>query len=583
MSQSQRLTIDQAISLAEKEVKQGNFPKALQLYNAVLQHQPNHPIAKEGLIKLQKELPRNQPVQIKPANPSQDQSNALLNLYKSGEMTKAEQACRKLLQSYPQSSIVINILGLALKGQGKSQEAVQLFDKAIQLKPDFAIAYNNRGNALQMQGRLQEAVQSFDKAIQLKPDYILAYSNRGSALQDLGDLDKAMESYNKAIQLKPDFVVAYHNIAGLFAEMGQINEAIVKFKKAISLKPDFAKAHYHLSNIIRHDKHDDTIRAMETLYNQEDISSQQREYLAFGLGKAFEDLNEHNQSYEYILEGNRIMRESFQYSITGEKEIFDNLKNVYSSTFFPNHVKTGNPDKTPIFILGMIRSGTTLVEQILASHPQVYGAGELNDLSYIAHKFIAGGKNKYSPRCVSDLNKAQLFSLGTNYIERIRKHSTSANHITDKMPNNFKLIGFIRMILPGAKIVHCMRDPMDNCYSIYKKHFIHEHKYAYDLSELGQYYNLYLDLMDHWRKIIPNFIYDISYEALVSDQEEQTRKLLAFCQLPWEKSCLSFHKTKRAVSTASNIQVRRPMYSDSVNLWKMYETQLYPLQKALGQ
>ena len=231
----------------------------------------------------------------------------------------------------------------------------------------------------------------------------------------------------------------------------------------------------------------------------------------------------------------------------------------------------------------MPRSGTTLVEQILASHSQVFGAGELNDLLRIATSIQAEKTDKEFPDCILDLNEEALETLGVSYLERLRKHSDSKRFITDKMPHNFWFIGLIKIILPEAKVVHCIRDPRDNCLSIFKNSFVHANYYAYDLKELGQYYNLYLDMMDHWGKTIPDFIYDLSYEAMVSNQEEETRKLLTYCQLPWEASCLSFHKTERSVATASSTQVRRPIYNDSVSLWKKYERQLEPLRNALGQ
>ena len=243
MSKTQQLTIDQAISLAEKEVGKGNFPKALQLYNAVLQHQPDHSIAKQGLHNLQKELPRNQFVQARMTNPSQDQIDALFNLYNSGQMTDTEQACKELLQTYPESLIVINVFRAALIGQGKFHEAVQTFATAIQLKPDYPEAYSNRGIALKDLGQLKEAVESCAQAIQLNPDFANAYNNRGHALRDLGQLEEAVRSYEKAIELKPDFSQAYGNRGVALQQLGQLEEAVESYSEAIQLKPDYAEAY----------------------------------------------------------------------------------------------------------------------------------------------------------------------------------------------------------------------------------------------------------------------------------------------------------------------------------------------------
>jgi tetratricopeptide (TPR) repeat protein len=248
---SQELTIQQALSRAKKATKKGKIADAVKLYNAVLQQQPNHPIAKKRLHELQKELPQNQSFEEEASNPPQDQITALVNLYQSGQMTKTEQACRELLQAYPQSLFVMNVLGAALLGQGKLQEAVQVYNRVIQLKPDYAEAYSNRGNILKELGRLNEALQNYDKAIQLKPDYAEAYYNKGVALAKLEQLDEAVESYNKAIQLKPDFAKAHSNRGKILKELGRLNEALQNYDKAIQLKPDFAEAHYNMGNALQ--------------------------------------------------------------------------------------------------------------------------------------------------------------------------------------------------------------------------------------------------------------------------------------------------------------------------------------------
>ena len=250
MAQSQQLTIQQAISRAKKATKKGKIADAVNFYNAVLQQQPNHPIAKKALRKLQKGLLQNQSVETEASNPSQDQITALVNLYQSGQMTKTEQACRELLQAYPQSLFVIYLLATALRGQGKSQERVQAYNRVIQLKPDFAEAYSNRGIALQDLGRLDEALQDYDKAIQLKPDFAEAYSNRGAVLQKLGRLQEAVQNYDRATQLKPDFAAAYCNHGNVLRDLGRLDEAMQNYDKAIQLKPDSADVYYNRGNTL---------------------------------------------------------------------------------------------------------------------------------------------------------------------------------------------------------------------------------------------------------------------------------------------------------------------------------------------
>ena len=259
---------------------------------------------------------------------------------------------------------------------------------------------------------------------------------------------------------------------------------------------------------------------------------------------------------------------------------------IFSPDFFSGLADIGHSDRTPIFILGMPRSGTSLVEQILASHPEVFGAGELNDLVKVYRSLddsIDGSQGDSFPEALVGLDPDEYANLGEQYIARIRKYSVSATFITDKNPYNFQRIGLIRSILPNARIVHCTRDPLDNCLSLLKTDFHKGQLYSYDMSELGAYYKLYRELMDYWRTVLPGFIHDLNYEELVANQAEQTNHLLQLCGLPWDEACLNFHKTKRKVITASVAQVRQPIYTDSVGLWKRYERKLEPLRKVIGE
>jgi hypothetical protein len=285
-----------------------------------------------------------------------------------------------------------------------------------------------------------------------------------------------------------------------------------------------------------------------------------------------------------VIKATRLKRDSYDYTIAESQEEFDRIKQVFSPDFFSSHHDSGDPDRTPIFILGMPRSGTSLVEQILASHTDVYGAGELNDLGKILGTIRTSRKVQQSgiiPEELLELDTRAFADLGKQYITRIRKYSANAKFITDKLPHNFLYIGLIRAILPNARIIHCTRNPMDNCLSIFKTRLKSGHGYANNMSELGQYYRMYLELMEYWRATLPGFVYDQSYEDLVGSQQEQVSKLLLHCGLDWDDACLDFHNTRRKVRTASNAQVRRPIYNDSVQLWKRYEKQLEPLKAAI--
>ena len=365
-------------------------------------------------------------------------------------------------------------------------------------------------------------------------------------------------------------------------ELGRRDEALASYHEAIAIRPDYAEAHRHLSHAKTFTEYDNDIKAMEETYATSGVSDEQRMHLAFGLGKAFEDLREYEKAFGYFLSGNALKRATHEFAIENVEKNFGYLKKLFTKRLYSRKQDGGVDEKSPIFVLGMPRSGTSLVEQILASHPRVHGAGELNFLSQIIasrFNFIDGASFTESivQASADDFSKA-----GGEYIDRVRKRTQSAEFITDKMPENFIHIGMIKLMLPNAKIIHCRRDPLDTCLSIFKNFFsARGYNYAYDLRHLGQYYNQYRDLMAHWHSQLPGFIYDIQYEDLVADQEAQSRALLAHCGLEWDNVCLEFHKTDRAVQTLSSAQVRRPIYKVSVQSWKRYENELAPLLEVL--
>ena len=498
-----------------------------------------------------------------------------------GKLDEAEASFRRALSLMPDSAELHSNLANILRDLGKLDEAVTCYRKALTLKPDYAEAHNNLGVTLSAQGKLDEAIDSFRQALTFKGDYAEAYKNLGSAFKGQGKLNKAVASYRQALTLKPDFAEAHNSLGVIFKELGRTDDAIGCFKYAIALKPDYAGAYKNLSAIVRYTGVEDDIPAMEGLYRNENISDADRIDLGFALGKVFEDLGDYSRSFDFILAANRLKRKSYEYSIQKDHDLFERIKKTFSPHFFTSHQGSGKPDKTPIFILGMPRSGTTLVEQVLASSPLVFGAGELNILRELVTALCPAGTKNLFPECLLDHAMEAFEQMGSDYIGKILKLSHKADYITDKMPHNFLYVGIIKSILPEAKVIHCVRNPMDTCFSIFKKDFTERHEYAYDLVELGQYYNLYRDLMAHWEKVLPGFMYTLSYEAMVSDQQSQTKGLLDFCGLPWDDACLDFYKTERRVSTASLAQVRQPIYHSSVELWKRHEKHLEPLRKAL--
>ncbi len=505
--------------------------------------------------------------------------NALKALEKLDEAVASYHQALAIAPDYAEAH---NNLGNALKALGKLDEAVASYQKALAIEPDYTKVHNNLGNALKALGKLDEAVASYHKALAIEPDFAEAHSNIGNALKALGKLDEAVASYHKALALKPDFAEPHYNLGNALQALGKLDEATASYHQALALKPDFTEAHLHLAVVSQFSEYDNDIKAMEDTYAMPGLGDEQRMYLAFGLGKSFEDLQQHEKAFGFFVTGNAIRRRTYDYSIESVEKNAEILKNLFTKNLFAGLQRAGSPDETPIFILGMPRSGTTLVEQILASHPKVHGTGEIADLDDVVTSYFGKSGGATLADSVNQASIDRFLSAGSEYISRIRKRSGTARFITNKMPANFWIIGLIRLMLPNARVIHCRRDSRDTCLSIFKNYFAGDgNRYAYDLGELGRYYNLYLDSMNHWHGVLPDFIYDIRYEDVVANQERESRALLEHCGLEWDPACLDFHRTDRPVHTVSSAQVRRPIYKDSVQSWKRYEKQLAPLLEVL--
>jgi Tfp pilus assembly protein PilF len=534
--------------------------------------------------------------------------------HQAGRFKEAEVGYRKILRANPNHADANHFLGLIAHHFERFEAAVLLISRAIKTKPKVAAYHFNLGLALQQQemwgkaseafrqaqkidpahsgalanlgqvlhktGNLDEAITSLHKSLAIRPDNIIALNNLGLALQDKRQLVDAIENFRKAINIDPDFHEAHNNLGNVLEEQGHMEQAHASFRRAIKIKPDFVEAYRHLITSQKNSEIGPEMEAMESLLEKPDLLDLEKMHLNFGLAKAYEDLKDYEKSFEFVLEGNRLKRLSYKYNTQLNVTYFNYLKETFNAAFFEHRKGWGFRDETPIFIVGMPRSGTSLVEQILASHPLVAGAGELMDLATICHRHDKV-KSKVFPDSILVQNTKEFSSMGADYVHRLRTHSSSERHVTDKLPGNFPLIGMVKTILPGARVIHCRRNPVDNCLSIFKNYFLHEHPYAYEMKELGSYHNLYRDLMAHWHGVLPGFVHDVDYEKLVSDPEKQIRNLLDACRLPFDEACLSFYKTERPVRTVSVVQVRQPMYTDSVQAWKHYETQLQPLIAAL--
>ena len=543
----------------------------------------------------------------------QEKINAIIVLYNNGQFQNAIDTIKELNNEYPNVPLLFNIIGACYKSLGQYDGSVQMFKTAIKIKPDYAEAYFNLGVIFQEQdkldeainsykdalalipkyhdahnnlgiifldiGQLNDAVEHFEWAITYKPDFAEAHNNLGSAMQKLDQLEAALNSYKKAISLKPDYSQAHNNIGILFQKLGKVDSAQLSYEDAITHDSENASAHHNLSALKKYVVNDPQIAQMQSLISLNNLNQSDKIYLSFALAKVSEDLGKKDEFIEFLDQGNLLRKNELDFSF--DKSENDNIiiKNLFNST--PSSIKNfsdNSPVLKPIFIVGMLRSGSSLVEQIISSHNEVYGGGELKTLNTIITKLMQDN----SAFEKIDLSNKNILSIRHQYLDSLSSFNFSEKIVTDKWPLNFRNIGFIFSAFPDAKIVHLKRDAKAICWSIYKHYFSDNgNGWAYSLDDIIKFYKSYSELMNYWHNLYPSKIYDICYEDLTINQEVETRKLLKYCELDWDENCLNFHTNKRAVHTASAVQVRKPMYQGSSDEWKKYESYLQPLVQGL--
>ena len=405
----------------------------------------------------------------------------------------------------------------------------------------------------------------------------MAHYNLGIARDELGQPEQAISCYEQAIVIKPDYAEAHNNLGNALIEFGRSEDAITHFEQALAIKPDFAEAHRHLTLI---KPKQEQVPIIERLLTRLPISNEDAMHYHFSLGNIYHEVEIFDKAFEHFNKANGLKRLCITYNAQNHSAYVDRLIESNTKEYFQEKATCGSDSGLPVFIIGMPRSGTTLVEQILSSHPQVHGASELAFFVHIeeaiSKQFVA---SRPYPECMSLCNDAVAEKYSEDYLDKIRVYSRDATRITDKMPHNFLRIGLIRTLFPQARIIHCQRDAMDTCLSIFINYFVDitGNEYTYDLEEIGSYFVDYERLMAHWCDLFPSEILNVQYEQLVGDQEKISRQLVKHIGLEWDDQCLDFHLNKRAVRTASSVQVRQPLYTHSINRWKHYENQLAPL------
>ncbi|MCH9673400.1 MAG: sulfotransferase, partial [Gammaproteobacteria bacterium] len=508
----------------------------------------------------------------------------LLCLHMSRPDTAAEYL-RRATDVVPADPVGHNSLGNALRELGDLEGAARAYRAAMKADPSHLNAALNYGASLQQLGDPQRAVRVFERLVgdhanRVSPaDATHMWVAYGGALLDAGRAQEALVAHAEALKLSPCEVAAWNELGLAQADLGLFEQAEASYVRALECDPGFAKAYLNLSKARRFTDADAPLtEKIEALVMRADMDDSAKSELHFALGKIRDDQGAYAAAFEHYQAGN-LLYPSADYDSAAELAQADEICEVISADWMRSVAAIGNASSRPFFVLGMPRSGTSLVEQIAASHPQVFGAGELTDIDRAVKSIVGPGGY---PAGLNGAAPETFSRAASGYLDALDRHDTAHAHITDKMPGNFRYVGLIAALFPKARIVYCRRHPLDVCLSIYFRHFVGGHAYAYDLRALATEYVIHERLMDHWCALLPDRVLRLDYEALVADQQTQSRQLIQFLQLPWDDACLSFYETKRAVHTASNWQVRRPIYDGSAGRWRHYEPHLGPLIDALS-
>lgn len=482
---------------------------------------------------------------------------------------------RRLFPDHPGA---LHGLGLVAMRENRFGDAVAHLRQADKNTRGNPAIRCDLGHALLNLGLYEEALRSFRSVLQAQPTNIAALSGAGDTLNVLGRTDEALRAFRTVLSIDPDNAAAHFGTGNALAQLGNTADARIALERAAALAPKRAAYHRALAELAPFREDDPRLAPMETLA-RENLPEDQKAELHFALAKAYDDLGRTEPACDHLKKANALRRQAVTYDEGIVASFFADLKAVFT----PERVQRapGGESSLAIFIVGMPRSGTTLIEQILCSDPSVLGAGEL---THVQDQIAEGLAGEDYPHGIAVLTDQAFAGFGKEYLRRLGKLPRDIRHVVDKFPGNFQHIGLIHLALPNAKIIHVRRDPMDTCFSCYSKLFLNGLNYTYDLGELGRYYRMYEALMAHWRSVLPDgAMLEVQYEALVNDFEAEARRLVDYCGLEWSDRFLSFHENERAVRTHSQAQVRQPLFTSSIGRWRRYEAYLNPLRGALDQ
>ena len=499
----------------------------------------------------------------------------IISYYNKKNFKLAIEKSELLLQNYPNNTFLHNILGSSLKNLGQSSKAKDIFMKSLEIDKNNLATINNLANTLRKMSDFDNAEYYYKTALDIDSNHIDTIVNYGSLNFELNDLNKAIALFKRALDINSEVFQAQYNLALAYQSLGSFTEAKSHFLEASRINPSFTAVDKLMSRFTNYTKDNHHLKLMIEKTQNASLDENSRTHLHFALGKAYEDLEDYQSSFKHLEIGNQIKKKMTNYKSTHDLKIFHELISKFKDYKFSQD-NNKKYKKQIIFIVGLPRSGTSLVEQIISSHSEVFGGGELKFLEdLILNNFYKNNNLDTFQKLTKDTDL--IDNIRTKYYDYVKKISSSGNIITDKAPLNFRWIGFIKILFPNSKIIHCKRDPKDNCLSLYKNIFDEKLDWTYNQSDISTFYSLYFNLMKFWNSKVDDFIYDVNYEKLVLNPDTEIKKLIKFCDLDWEDNCLKFYENKRPIKTVSISQARKPLFKSSISSHKNYKSFLKEL------
>ena len=494
---------------------------------------------------------------------------------------KAEDAFKKVLIEDENNIDALRFMGILAFKSGNHDIAEAMLTKALKLDPTYSLVWANLAQVFSVTGQLDKAKKSFKNILNMEPKNGLIWAEYGTVLTKLANYEEGRDAYLKALEFKPDSPRVHLSLGHVYKTMGEIDNSIDSYKNTILQNNLSGEAYWSLANLKTYSFSENEIKDMEDTLKG-DMSDIERSQMHFALGKAYEVKKDFDKSFKNYYEGNKVKKGLIKYSSDDTTDNTKRILNFFNKENIQKLAKSSTGDRDPIFVLGMPRSGSTLVDQIISSHSKVDGTQELPNIIKIAAELNSNNQKNY-PEVLKELDESKLSNLGKDYISETAWARDSAPFFIDKMPNNFIHIGLIKTILPNAKIIDTRRDPMDTCFSCFKQFFARGQLFTYSLEDLGNYYTDYIRAMNHWHNVYGKDIYTVHYDNVINETEETIRELIDYCELPFEKECLEFYNSSRPVKTPSAEQVRQPIYKSGLNYWKNYEKHLLPLKKIIDE